>query len=189
MIMLASTMQDHPLTINAIFKHGERIHHASEVATFAGDECRRATFAEVGSRAARLASALKKLGVGPGDRVATFGWNTQTHMECYLAVPCMGAVLHTLNLRLFPDQLAYIINHAEDRVIIVDGSLIPLLSRIAGELKSVKHFIVAGQGDSSLLRASLDYEGLLVDAGPDFDWPDIEERSAAAMCYTSGTTG
>src|SRR5262249_910420 len=111
MIMLASTMQDHPLTINAIFKHGEQIHHASEVVTFSGDECRRATFAEGGGRAARLASTLKKLGVEPGDRVGTFCWNTQAHMESYLAVPCMGAVLHTVNLRLFPDQLSYIINH------------------------------------------------------------------------------
>jgi fatty-acyl-CoA synthase len=189
MIMLASTMQDHPLTINAIFKHGERIHHASEVLTFTGEDCRRATFLEVGSRAARLASALKKLGVQPGDRVGTFCWNTQTHMEAYFAVPSMGAVLHTLNLRLFPDQLAYIINHAQDKVIIVDGSLIPLLARVAGEISSVKHFIVVGPGDSAALGAPLGYEELLDSADPSFDWPDIDERSAAAMCYTSGTTG
>src|SRR5215467_1293761 len=141
MIKLASTMQDHPLTITAIFRHGERIHHASQILTFNGSECRRASFREVGARAARLASALKKLGVGSGDRVGTLGWNTQTHMEAYMAVPCMGAVLHTLNLRLFPEQLAYIINHAEDKVIIVDGSLVPLLARVASELKSVEHFI------------------------------------------------
>src|SRR5215471_17176581 len=189
MIMLASTMQDHPLTINAIFRHGERIHHASEVVTFGGDECWRASFAEVGERARRLASALKKLGVEPGDRVGTFGWNTQAHMESYLAVPCMGAVLHTLNLRLFPDQLAYIINHAGDKVIIVDGSLVPLLARVASELKSVEHFIVAGPADASGLGATLSYEDLLDSEQPDFDWPDVDERSAAAMCYTSGTTG
>jgi fatty-acyl-CoA synthase len=187
--MLPSTMQDYPLTINAIFKHGERIHHASEVVTFAGDECRRASFSEVGARAARLASALKKLGVKSGDRVATFGWNTQTHMEAYLAVPSMGAVLHTLNLRLFPDQLAYIINHAEDKVIIVDGSIIPLLARVAGELQTVKHFIIAGPGDASELGTTLNYEELLAAADPSFAWPEIDERSAAAMCYTSGTTG
>jgi len=189
MIMLASTMQDYPLTINAIFKHGERVHHASQIITFTGDECRRATFAQVAARAARLASALKKLGVESGDRVGTFGWNTQTHMEAYLAVPCMGGVLHTLNLRLFPDQLAYIINHAEDKVIIVDGSLIPLLARVAKELKSVKHFIVSGPGDASALGATLSYEDLLDSEAAAFDWPEMDERSAAAMCYTSGTTG
>src|SRR5215469_1511384 len=189
MIMLASTMQDYPLTINAIFKHGERVHHASQVITLTGDECRRASFAQVAARAARLASVLKKLGVESGDRVGTFGWNTQTHMEAYLAVPCMGAVLHTLNLRLFPDQLAYIINHAEDKVIIVDGSLVPLLARVASDLKSVKHFIVAGPGDASALGSTLSYEDLLDSEEPAFHWPDIDERSAAAMCYTSGTTG
>jgi fatty-acyl-CoA synthase len=191
MIMLASTMQDHPLTINAIFKHGERVHHASEVVTFGGDsdERRRATFMQVAARAARLASALKRLGIQSGDRVGTLCWNTQTHMEAYLAVPCMGAVLHTLNLRLFPDQLTYIINHAEDKAIIVDGSLVPVLARVASELKSVKHFIVAGPGDGAALGAPLNYEELLDSAAPGFDWPEIDERSAAAMCYTSGTTG
>src|SRR6516225_6307856 len=155
MIMLASTMQDYPLTINAIFKHGERVHQASQIITFTGDECRRSGFGEVAARATRLASALKKLGVESGDRVGTFGWNTQTHMEAYLAVPCMGAVLHTLNLRLFPDQLSYIINHAQDKAIIVDGSLVPVLARVASELKSVKHFIVAGPGDARALGSPL----------------------------------
>src|SRR5262249_19789876 len=166
--MLVSTMQDYPLTINAIFKHGEVIHNASEVITFRGGECERASFSQVSVRAARLASALKNLGIEPGDRVGTFCWNTQAHMECYLAVPSMGAVLHTLNLRLFPDQLAYIINHAEDKAIVVDGSLVPLLARVVGELKSVKHFIVVGQGDGSLLGSTLNYEGLLESAQPEF---------------------
>ena len=112
---------------------------------------RRSSFAEVAERAERLAAALRRLGVGDGDRVGTFCWNNQGHMEAYLAVPCMGAVLHTLNIRLFPEQLAYVIDHAEDRVIIVDASLVPVLARVYDELKSVEHVIVVGDGDPSAL--------------------------------------
>ena len=104
--MLLSTMQDHPLTITDVFRHGQAIHAASEVATAEGDRVRRARFAEVADRATRLAAALHRLGIRVGDRVATFGWNTQEHFEAYFAVPSMGAVLHTLNIRLFPEQLA-----------------------------------------------------------------------------------
>jgi fatty-acyl-CoA synthase len=110
-------------------------------------------------------------------------------MEAYFAIPCMGAVLHTLNLRLFPDQLSYIINHAEDRAIIVDDSLVPLLARVAKDLRTVERFIVVGQGDASPLGEVLRYDDLLAGETAGFDWPEIDERSAAAMCYTSGTTG
>src|SRR5207237_5009711 len=119
------------LTINHIFEHSRRVHATSQVSTFMGEGCRRASYAEVGDRAERLAAALKRLGVTAGDRVGTFCWNTQEHLEAYFAIPCMGAVLHTLNLRLFTDQLTFVINHAEDRVIIVDDSLVPLLARVA----------------------------------------------------------
>jgi fatty-acyl-CoA synthase len=186
---MLSTMQDRPLTINAIFEHGRKICADSEIATFMGDTCRRAKYSEVADRADRLASALRRLGIKEGDRVATFCWNSQEHMEAYFAIPCMGAVLHTLNIRLFPDQLTYIINHAEDQAIIVDDSLVPLLARIISSLKTVKNFIVVGNGDASALGAVLRYETLLTQEGAGFDWPSIEERSAAAMCYTSGTTG
>ena len=187
---MQSTMQDRPLTINSFFEHGRRVHSSSEVATSTGDGCRRASYAEVGDRAKRLAAALKRLGVGTSDRVGTFLWNTQEHLEAYFAIPCMGAVLHTLNLRLFPEQLAYIINHADDRVIIVDDSLISLLARVAPELKQVKHFVVVGDGDASGLGENIvRYEELLAAESPAFPWPEIDERSAAAMCYTSGTTG
>ena len=118
--MILSTMQDRPLTITSLFHHGRRIHSSAEVVTFLGEESHRISFGALADRAACLASALKRLGIKQGDRVGTFCWNTQEHMEAYLAVPSMGAVLHTLNIRLFPDQLSYIINHAEDRVIIVD---------------------------------------------------------------------
>lgn len=186
---MLSTMQDRPLTINAIFDHGRTACSESEVVTFMGDHSRRATYSEVAKRAERLAAALKRLGIKEGDRVGTFCWNTQEHMEAYFAIPCMGAVLHTLNLRLFPDQLTYIINHAEDRAIIVDDSLVPLLARIVPDLKTVERFIVVGDGDAGPLGDVLRYEELIAAEQSGIDWPEIDERSAAAMCYTSGTTG
>src|SRR5207245_9381695 len=124
------------------------------------------------------------------DRVGTFAWNTQEHLEAYYAMPGMGSVLHTLYLRLFPEQLSYVINHAEDRVILVDATIIPLLARVARDLKTVEHFVVMGEGDSSPLGENvLSYEELLAAESPGFEWPELDERSAAAMCYTSGTTG
>lgn len=187
--MIPSTMQDYPLTIADIFKHGARVHGDSEVATFKGRETARACFSEVSDRATRLAAALKRLGISEGDRVGTFCWNNQEHMEAYLAIPSMGAVLHTLNIRLFPDQLSYIINHAEDATIIVDDSLVPVLAKVVRELKTVEHFIVIGDGDASELGSVLRYGDLIAAEAPEYDWPKIDERSAAAMCYTSGTTG
>ncbi len=186
---MLSTMQDRPLTINDIFSHGRQVHANSEVVTFMGDASRRTSYREVGDRAERLAAALKRLGIGEGDRVGTFSWNTQEHLEAYFAIPCMGAVLHTLNLRLFPDQLTYIINHAEDRFIIVDDSLVPLLARVAKDLKAVERYIVVGDGDASALGDVLRYEAIIAAEEQGFEWPEIDERSAAAMCYTSGTTG
>ena len=117
-------MQDAPLLVSGILRHGQRVYGDSQVVTVEADGYRTATFAEVAARAEQLAAALGRLGVRRGDRVGTFCWNNQTHIEAYLAVPSMGAVLHTLNIRLFPEQLAYVVNHAEDRVIIVDASLI-----------------------------------------------------------------
>ncbi len=187
---MLSTMQDHPLTVSSLMAHGAKIYADSEVITCTGDGVRRARFSQVAERAARLATVLKKLGIRPGDRVGTFAWNTQEHVEAYLAVPSMGAVLHTLNIRLFPEQLTYVTNHAEDRIILTDADVIPLLARVMKELKTVEHVIVMGDGDASPLgRPVLRYAELLAAAEPTHDWPDIDERSAAAMCYTSGTTG
>src|SRR5881392_3656606 len=149
--MLESTMQDFPLTIAMILRHGRTVHRDSEVVTFEGDSSRRASFTEVAARAEQLAAALRQLGIEPGDRVGTFQWNTQEHLEAYLAVPTMGAVLHTLNIRLFPEQLAYVANHAEDRVVLVDASCVPLLAPVARELRTVEHFVVIGDGDAAPL--------------------------------------
>ncbi len=182
-------MQRRQLTTDLIFEHGRSVYADSGVVTFTGDGYRRATFAEVARRAERLAAGLGALGVAPGDRVATLSWNHQEHLEAYFAVPGMGAVLHTLNLRLFPEQLAWIINHAEDRVLIVDGSLAPVLTPVFHELASVEHVVVVGDGGDLGLAATIPYEELLSSAAPEFAWPDVDEEDAASMCYTSGTTG
>src|ERR1700691_4960281 len=131
---MKSTMQDAQLLISGIVRHGEAIYAEKKIFTVTPDGVEEATCAQIARRAEQLARALERAGVERGDRVATFMWNNQAHMEVYLAVPSMGAVLHTLNIRLFPEQLAYIINHAEDRVIIVDASLAPLLARVRDQI-------------------------------------------------------
>jgi fatty-acyl-CoA synthase len=179
-------MQEGPLLVSGILRHGQQVYGESQVLTITGPEGEsvQASFTEVADRAERLAAALRRLGVGDSDRVGTFLWNNQTHLEAYLGVPAMGAVLHTLNLRLFPEQLAYVINHGEDQVIIVDSSLVPLLARVRDQLTTVKHFVVAGDGDASALGETLSYDALLAAEEPGYDWPSFDERQAAAMCYT-----
>jgi len=187
---MQSTMQDRPLSIGMLFEHGRTVRSRSHVATFEGERVRRASFADVAARAERLAAALRRLGVRPGDRVGTFSWNTQEHLEAYLAVPSMGAVLHTLNIRLFPEQLVYVTNHAADRIVIVDDSLVPMLARVRKQLETVEHFVVVGDGDATPLGSGvLRYTELLAAEREGYDWPEVDERAAAAMCYTSGTTG
>ncbi len=148
------------------------------------------SFGEVSERVDRLARVLARLGVEPGDRVGTFAWNNQRHFELYMAIPCVGAVLHTLNVRLFAEQLTYIVNHAEDQLIFVDDSLVPLLEKLAPQLPGVRHYVVMGDGEAGSLPGALRYEELLAEAGAGaFDYPELDERQAAALCYTSGTTG
>ncbi len=186
---MRSTMQERPLLIRDIFRHGQLVHGRSEVLTFEGEAFRRASFSEVAARAERLAAALARLGVGRGDRVATFCLNHQEHLEAYFAVPAMGAVLHTLNVRLFSDQLAHVIDHAEDKVVIADAALAPALAKVLAGRATVEHVVVVGAEDASALGGTLAYEEILAAESPGFDWPDLEETEAAAMCYTSGTTG
>ncbi len=194
---MRSTMQDVQLTIGMITRHGTTVHRDSEVVTATADGTRSMTYAELGVRVAQLAGALRSLGIDGDQRVGTFMWNNAEHLEAYLAVPSMGAVLHTLNIRLPADQLVYIANHAEDQVVIVDGSLVPLLAPHLGEMTTVGHVLVAGpeaaEADLDALRASGKqvhlYDELLAEQPGDFAWPEIDERDAAAMCYTSGTTG
>ncbi len=192
--MITSTMQDDvQLTVTALLRHGSTVYGGSECVTWLGDgSTRRATYAEIARNAERLARALTRLGVEPGDRVGTFCWNHQEHLEAYYAVPCMGAVLHTLNIRLPTAQLAHIVNHAEDRVVIVDASLVPVLAPAVDDLKTVETFVVVGDGDTSALgeRARVvRYTDIRDAEEPGFVWPELDEKSPASMCYTSGTTG
>jgi fatty-acyl-CoA synthase len=195
---------DFGLTIHMLLEHGRRVYGDSEVVTWEGDHARRASFADVAENAERFAAALSRLGVQPGDRIGTFCWNTQEHVEAYYAVPCMGAVLHTLNIRLPGSQLSQIVNHAEDRFLLVDATLIPVLAPVVDQLTTVEAFILignggppssggvaAGGGDTSALgsRPVYRYHELLAAEAPGFAWPDVDERAAASMCYTSGTTG
>ena len=186
-----STMQDAPLTVAMLLRHGARVYADSVVRTVEEHGVREATYAEVAARSARLAGALEGLGVQVGDRVGTFLWNTQEHLEAYLAVPAMGAVLHTLNLRLFPEQLAYVVEHGEDRVVIADANVLPLLAKVADQLPTVEHLVVVGEGDTSAFAHLTvhDYEQLLAGAPETYAWPELDEKAPAAMCYTSGTTG
>ncbi|GHC76632.1 long-chain fatty acid--CoA ligase [Streptomyces flavofungini] len=192
---MLSTMQDVPLTVTRILDHGTTVHGDSQVVTWTGDGApQRRTFRDVGARTARLAHALRDdLGVQEDERVATFMWNNAEHVEAYFAVPCMGAVLHTLNLRLPADQLTWIVGHAADRVIIINGSLLGLIAPLLDRMPTVEHLVVSGPGDRSLLDGARvrvhDYEELIAGKPTAYDWPELDERRAAAMCYTSGTTG
>ncbi|WP_049579280.1 long-chain fatty acid--CoA ligase [Streptomyces sp. SBT349] len=192
---MLGTMQDVPLLVSRILRHGATIHADSRVTTWTGEGSPlRRTFAESGARAAQLAHALRDAcGVTRGEVVGTLMWNNAEHLECYFAIPSMGSVLHTLNLRLPADQLSWIVRHAADRVVVVNGSLLPLLAPLLPHLPSVEHIIVSGPGDLSALdgaRAAVHSYEPLIDGRPTaYDWPDLDERTAAALCYTSGTTG
>jgi fatty-acyl-CoA synthase len=188
--MLEGLVQnDYPLTIQHVLERMRRMHADAEVVTFDGEGVARARYAEVADRVDRLCRVLDKLGVEQGDRVATLAWNSQRHLEVYMAAPCVGAVLHTLNLRLFEDQLSYIVNHAQDKVIFVDDSLVPLLEKVEPSLERVEHYVVMGDGDSGSLPNVLRYEELLEGEPAGYDYPELDDRQAAGLCYTSGTTG
>ncbi len=183
-------MMDYQLTLTPMLERARRLFAKKEIVTKAGPSLERYTYGQMAERVARLSNALAKLGVRRGDRVATFAWNNARHLELYFAVPCMGAVLHPVNLRLPGDQIVYIANHAEDQVLFVDPTLLPAVEKLAPHLKTVKHFVVMGDKvPETTLKPVYAYEELLRDAGPDYAWPRLDENDAAAMCYTSGTTG
>ena len=189
---LSGLMQDDfPLTLHHIRRRMKACSPDATVSTLIEPGVvARTTFAETSARIDRLARVLDRLGVRPGERIGTFAWNNQRHFELYFAIPCLGAVLHTLNIRLFEEQLTYIVNHAEDKLIFVDDSLVPLLEKLAPSFATVERYIVMGDGDAGSLPNALRYEELLEEAGDgDYDYPEVDERQAAALCYTSGTTG
>ena len=188
---MRSTMPDYPLTLQHFLWRSTTLFPTKEIVSRRETGRHRYTYADFGRRVAQLAHAIRELGVGPGDRVGTIAWNNYRHLELYFAVPCSGAVLHTLNPRLFPEHLEYVINDAEDKVIFVDASLLPALQRIANHLKKIKHFVVMTDGPSpnGELSPLTSYEELIGSRPTAYPWPDLDERDAAAMCYTSGTTG
>ncbi|MEZ5498620.1 MAG: long-chain-fatty-acid--CoA ligase [Steroidobacteraceae bacterium] len=193
---MKSTMMDLPLSTQMILRHGMRVHANSRVGTFDGAGFRFSSFSQVASRAVRLAAALRALGIARGERVASYCWNHQAHLEAYLAVPAMGAVLHTLNVRLLPEQIAAIMAHADDRALIIDASLWGQLRPALAALPGLKHVIVVG-GDSAIGKDEAersrfhvhDYDPLIAGASAQFAWPALDERDPAVVCYTSGTTG
>jgi fatty-acyl-CoA synthase len=188
--MLDGLMMDYPLTLTHFFERSRKLFAKKTLATRRpGQPLFRYTYADFAERTLRLAGALAALGVRPGDRVATLAWNSHRHLELYWAVPLSGAVLHTLNFRLAADDLAYIVNHAGDRVIVVDASVWPTLAAIRDRLPSVRHVVVMRDGDTPVPPDLPDYETLLDGAAPIAAWPVLDERQAAGMCYTSGTTG
>ena len=195
---MRSTMMDVPLTVTAIMRHGTKAYPDSEVVTLTSTGTRRQTYAATGARVAKLANALRSLGVDGDQRVATLMWNNAEHLEAYLAIPSMGAVLHTLNLRLDPQVIGYIADHAGDEIVIVDSTLVPLLAAVLPHAPGIRHVIITASEDGGEFTRPAEiesgvpvhsYEDLLAGQPDTFNWPDVDERSAAAMCYTSGTTG
>jgi len=186
-------MQDHPLLIASIIRHAAENHGQREVVSRLGDgSIHRTDYATLERRSRRLAQALESKGIRPGDRIGTLAWNTFRHVECFYGVSGMGAVLHTVNPRLFHEQIAYIIQHAEDRVLVFDADLLPIVETIAAEIGCVEHFVVLT--DRSQLPKSdrlqlVAYEDWIAAGSDDYVWPQFDERSASSLCYTSGTTG
>jgi acyl-CoA synthetase (AMP-forming)/AMP-acid ligase II len=184
-------MMEQPLTLKMAYDRARTLFPHKPVSTKTSDGIARSTYGEVCARSARLANALTSLGVRHGDRVGSFAWNSTRHLELYLGVPCMGAVLHTLNIRLLPEQVAWIANHGGDKVVFVDDTLLPVFEKIAPHLVSVDHVVIMGDGPTpaTSIENVISYEELLASASEDYDWPELDESSACAMAYTSGTTG
>ncbi|MGH2924640.1 MAG: AMP-binding protein, partial [Solirubrobacterales bacterium] len=177
-------MMDRPLLVKRIAERAEQIFTNREIVSRTQIGVERSTYGLVVERARRIAGALADLGVRPGDRVASFAWNSVRHLELYLAVPSMGAVLHTLNVRLFEEDLRYIVEHAGDRVVLLDASLAEAMPAFEG----VEHEILMPDGPGERPGA-LDYEELVAGGDPETELPELPESAAAALCYTSGTTG
>ncbi|MBM3503357.1 MAG: long-chain-fatty-acid--CoA ligase [Alphaproteobacteria bacterium] len=186
-------MMDRPLMISSLIEYAALYHGDQEIVTRTIEgPIHRYGYRDALARSKRLANALQRLGVGRGDRVATLAWNSQRHLELYFGVSGLGAVLHTINPRLFPDQIAYIANHAEDVYLFVDLTFLPLIEALAPKLKSIKAFVILTDAEHmppSRLERTLCYETLLAEASADFVWPEFDEAAASSLCYTSGTTG
>src|SRR5579859_7543722 len=177
-------MMDYPLTLQHAYNRAVRIFSRKEIVTRTGEGTHRYTYKAWGKRTAQLAHALHNAGYKEGERIATFGWNTYRHLELYFAVPCIGAVLHTLNIRLFAEQLAYIVNDAQDTIIFVDGDLVPLLEDLADQFPSVKLYVIMGEAPNTTgkLQPCVDYETFIGEQSEHCTWPELDENMPAAMC-------
>lgn len=188
--MLRSSMMDRPLLLKYLLWRAENIFGDKEIVTWTGTGLHRYTYREYGRRVRRLANALKSLGVQPGDRVGTIAWNTHRHFEAYFAVPCIGGILHTINLRFFPKQISYVINHAEDTILLIDPDQVPVVEELLPQLRTVRAFVVLGDSlPDTKLRPVYCYEELVAAVSEDIEFPDLDENTACGMCYTSATTG
>jgi fatty-acyl-CoA synthase len=186
-------MQETPLTLVHLFERAEKYHSDKQIITATATGRERTTYGEWAARTRQLGGVLDKLGISKDGRVATFAWNTARHLELYFAPPCTGRVSHTLNIRLFPEQLTYIANHAEDEVIFIDRSLFGLIAPLLPTFTTVKHLVIMDDGkgdvpDSVKGFEMHDYEALLKGT-PGVEFNITDENLAASMCYTSGTTG
>lgn len=185
-------MMDYPLTLDRILEHANKIYGQKKIHTkLPNGSTHTYTYSDAYKRVKRLSSALAKRGIQMGDRLGTFGWNNYQHFELYFGIPGCGAVCHTLNIRLFPEQIAYIIEHAEDRMVFVDASLIKLMEAVAPQVNCVEHFVIYGSDgpvETSLPNVLL-YEDLIAEGKEEYECPVTDENTAFGMCYTSGTTG
>ncbi|MDQ6916555.1 MAG: 3-(methylthio)propionyl-CoA ligase [Pseudomonadota bacterium] len=190
---MLSLMMDQPLMISSLLRHADRNHGDTEIVSRTVEgPVHRYTYSAAHVRARRVARALTRLGVQAGDRIGTFAWNGYRHFELYYAVSGIGAVIHTINPRLFPDQIVYIVNHAEDRYCFFDLTFAPLIERLAPSSKNVKGWVAMtdrARMPTAAIPNLLCYEDLVAAESDDFDWPEFDENTAAALCYTSGTTG
>ena len=186
---MLSTMPDRPLAIHSILEHAARAHPRKGIVARDGPDIVRIDYAAFAKRVAKLANALAELGVRAGDRVASFAWNGHRHMELYYAVPMIGAVLHTVNIRLFADQVAFILDHAGDRIVFFDASLAKAVhaARVL-QPQAQRTFVSMGRLGEPF-EGALDYDTLVADQPEEYAWPQVDERSAAILCYTSATTG
>ncbi|MGI9286991.1 MAG: long-chain-fatty-acid--CoA ligase [Pseudomonadales bacterium] len=187
---MQATMMHTPMTVRMIMEHGASVFPQSLIATSDGKDIIAATYFDVADNAARFANGLKSIGVTAGDRVGTFCWNHRQHMEAYLAIPSMGAIMHTVNIRLSVEHIAYIINHAGDKVVLVDTCLLDIFKEVLPHLRTVETLILIGDESADIEDwNTLHYQLLTAQHDAEFAWPDIDETTAAAVCYTSGTTG
>ncbi len=184
-------MMDYELLLTSILERARQMYPDKEIVSKTPEGMHRYTYADLYTRVSQLANVLKKLGVEPGDRVGTFAFNHYRHLELYFAAPCSGAVLHTLNIRLFPEHLVYVANHGGDKVLFVDAAVLPAIERVQDQLETIEHFVIMGGGPEpkTTLSPAYDYETLMADASQEYDFPKLDENTAAMMCYTSGTTG